>query len=148
MLFRFGLAPLLRLRQSLEQQQALRLGKAIAAVAGARETLAHLDQSLIDAARADESALKVGRSAAEIQFSVFAREGMRTVRKQLLDELEMLDQQRETVAIEYRRAYQEREVLDSLATQQRHIYEQEQLQREQRELDASHLLQRRRKRPG
>ena len=56
-------------------------------------------------------------------------------------ELERLKVARLALAAEYQRAYREREVLESLATRQRQTYQQERLHQEQRELDASHLLQ-------
>ena len=49
--FRFPLASLLRLRQSLERQRAQRLQEASLAVARAQETLSQIDQSLADTAR-------------------------------------------------------------------------------------------------
>src|SRR5208282_6047985 len=65
--FRFVLAPLLRLRQSIERQRALQLQEANLQVSRAQETLAHLDRFLSDSARSDCAALAVGRSAAELQ---------------------------------------------------------------------------------
>lgn len=148
MAFHFALAPLLRLRQSLERQRAMRLQEASLAVARAHETLSRIDQSLTDAARSDEAVLRVGRSAAELQFALLTRANMNALRENFLGEIQRLEIERQTVALEYQRAYQEREVLETLATQQHHTYQQEQLQREQRELDASHLLQLWRKRLG
>src|SRR5882672_1675239 len=146
--FRFALAPLLRLRQSLERQRARRLQEASLAVARARETLARMEQSLADTARLDEATLRVGRSAAELQFSVVSRDTMIAQRQEFQAELDRLELERNAVAAEYQHAYREREVLETLATQQRHTYQQERLQHEQRELDASHLLERWRKRLG
>ena len=144
--FRFALAPLLRLRQSIEKQRAQRLEEAALALARARESLAQMDRALADGARADDASLRVGRRGAELQFAVMARESMLARRQELQSEIERLDVARQAVADEYQRAYQEREVLDTVAAQQQRTYQQEQLQREQRDLDANHLLQLWRKR--
>jgi flagellar export protein FliJ len=146
--FRFSLAALLRLRQSVERQQAERLQETSGAVARAHETLATMDRALADQAQWDESSLRQGRCAAELQFSLHARAAMRAKRDSFQVEVQRLEFARQAAALEYGRAYREREVLESLSTQQRHAYQQDQLQREQRELDASHLLQLWRKRLG
>ena len=148
MAFRFALAPLLRLRQSIEKQRAERLQEATLAVARTRESLAQMDLTLAECARADEASLRAGRRGAEIQFAVMARETMLARRQELLFEIERLELARQTRAVEYQHAYREREVLDTVAAQQQRTYQQEQLQREQRDLDANHLLQLWRKRSG
>lgn len=117
-------------------------------VARARETLARMDRTLAETARSDEASLRVGRSAAELQFALVARGDMLARRQEFQVELQRVELDRQTAAGEYQRAYRDREVLETLATQQRHTYQQEQLQREQRELDASHLFQLWRKRLG
>jgi hypothetical protein len=100
-----------------------------------------MDQSLADTARSDEASLRAGRSAAEMQFASVARAHMQRLRLRLHAELGGLEVKRQQAAAEYQRAFREREVLDTLYTQQRHTHEREQLQHDQRELDASHLLQ-------
>ena len=148
MAFHFVFAPLLRLRQSLERQQAMRLREASLAVARAQETLSSVEQLLKNSARADEALLRVGRIAVEVQFAALQRQRTEGLRQSCGDELTRLESHRQAVALAHEHAYQGRDVLDTLATQQRHTYQQEQLQREQRDLDASHLLQLWRKRHG
>jgi flagellar export protein FliJ len=148
MAFRFALASLLRLRQSLERQQAMRLSEASLAVTRAQELVRRMDQVLADSARSGDAALRAGQSAAELQFALLARENMKVQRQKFQAEVQRLELVRQEVAGEYRRAYQKREVLETLATRQHSVYQQEQLQREQRDLDASHLLQMWRKSHG
>lgn len=148
MAFRFALAPVLRLRQSLEKQRAQRLQQATLAVVRAREAVAAMESALVDLARSGEQSLRIGQSGAELQFSLIVRRNMLSRQQQLQTGLENLEVERKAAAAEYQRAYREREVLETLATQQHHAYHQEQLQSEQRELDASHLLQLWRKRLG
>ena len=146
--FHFSLATLLRFRHSLEKQYADKLQAASLTLTRAQETLSRMDQAMADSARADEASLQVGRSAAELQFAVTALSVMQARRKELEIEVQRLEVVRQAAAIEYQRAYRQREVLETLAAQQRHIYQQEQLQHEQRGLDDSYLLQLWRKRLG
>lgn len=146
--FRFTLAPLLRLRQSVERQQALRLREASLEVTRMQDSLARLEQFLADSTRSDHAALSAGRSAAELQFASLFRENLHRLRQELQAELCRLELARQRAAEEYHRAYREREVLETLRTRQRRAYQQEELRREQRELDAAHLLQLWRNRAG
>jgi flagellar export protein FliJ len=146
--FRFALAPLLRLRQSVERQRALRLRETSLAVTRTQEALSRLEQFLADSARSDQDALCAGRSAAELQFASASRDNLYVLQKDTQTELRRLELERQQAAEEYQRAYREREVLETLRTRQRYAYQQEQLQREQRELDATHLLRMWRNRLG
>jgi flagellar export protein FliJ len=148
MAFRFALAPLLRLRQGQERQLALRLSEASNAVARARTQVERMDEAMESSARSEEKSLRQGRTAAEMQFAMLVREQMKAARQILQNELARLELDRQTQAIEYQRAYQAREVLESLRARQQHIAQQKQQQQEQRDLDATHLLQLWRKRLG
>ncbi len=57
MAFRFALAPILRLRQSIERQRTLGLQEANLRVSRAQQKLAELDRYLSDSAQADSAAL-------------------------------------------------------------------------------------------
>ena len=67
--FRFALAPVLRLRQSIERQRARALQSANLQVSRAQETLAQLDRFLSDSDQSDCAGLAAGRTAAELQFA-------------------------------------------------------------------------------
>jgi flagellar export protein FliJ len=140
--FRFALAPLLRLRQSIERQRTLQLQAANFEVSRVQETLAQLDRFLSDSAQADSAALAAGRSAAELQFASVLRENLLCFRQEVQSDLRKLEVVRQQASSAYYQAYREREVLEALRARQRSAYRQEQLRREQQELDAAHLLQR------
>src|SRR5882724_7085587 len=108
--FRFALAPLLRLRQSVERQRALRLRATSLAVTRTQEALSRLEQFLADSARSDQDALSAGRSAAELQFASASRDNLYVLRKDSQAELRRLELGRQQAAEEYQRAYREREV--------------------------------------
>ncbi|MGB7333024.1 MAG: flagellar FliJ family protein, partial [Terriglobales bacterium] len=134
--------PLLRLRQSIERQRTLQLQEANLQVSRARETMARLDRSLDDAAQSDSARLAAGCTAADLQFASVLRDNLQHYREELYSDVRKLELARQKVLGEYHQAYREREVLENLRTRQRHAYQQEQLRREQQELDASYLLQR------
>jgi len=142
MSFRFALAPLLRLRQSIERQRTLQLQEANLRVSRAQEALAQLERYLYGSAQSDATALIAGRTGAELQFASVLRENLHRFRQELQSDIRKLELVRQQAASEYHRAYREREVLETLRSRQRRAYQQEQLRRQQRELDAAHLLQR------
>jgi flagellar export protein FliJ len=142
MAFRFALAPILRLRQSVERQRTLGLQEANLQVSRAQQRLAELDRFLSDSAEADSAALVAGRTAAELQFAFVLRENMQRFREELQSNVRQLELLRQRALGEYHRAYREREVLETLRARQRRVYQQKQLRRQQQELDAGYLLQR------
>jgi flagellar FliJ protein len=142
MAFRFTLAPLLRLRQSIERQRTLKLQGANLHVSRAQEKLAQLERSLSDSAQSDSTALQAGRTGAELQFASVLRENLHLFRQELQSDIRKLELLRQQALAEYHQAYREREVLETLRARQRRTYQQEQLRRQQRELDATYLLQR------
>jgi flagellar FliJ protein len=140
--FRFALAPLLRLRQSIERQRTLALQAANLQVSRAQETLAQLDRFLSDSDQSDCAGLAAGRTAAELQFASVLRENMQHFREELQSDIRKLELERQKALGEYHRAYREREVLETIRARQRRVYQQEQLRRQQQELDGAYLLQR------
>jgi flagellar FliJ protein len=142
MSFRFALAPLLRLRQSIERQRALKLQEANLQVSRAQERLAQLERSLSDSAQSDAAGLTAGCTAAELQFASVFRENLQHFRLELQSDIRKLELLRQQAASAYHQAYREREVLETLRARQRRAYQQDQLRRQQQELDATYLLQR------
>ena len=140
--FRFTLAPLLRLRQSIERQRALQLQEANLQGSRAQETLAQLERFLSDSSQSESAGLTVGCTAAELQFASVIRENLHHFRQELQSDICKLELLRQQAASAYHRAYREREVIETLRARQRHDYHQEQLRRQQQELDATYLLQR------
>ena len=140
--FRFALAPVLRLRQSIERQRARALQSANLQVSRAQETLAQLDRFLSDSDQSDRAGLAAGRTAAELQFASVLRENMQHFREELQSDVRKLEIERQKALDEYHKAYREREVLETIRARQRRVYQQAQLRRQQQELDAAYLLQR------
>lgn len=142
MSFRFALAPLLRLRKSVERQRTLQLQEASLQVARVKETLMQLDRFLSDADQSDGKSLSAGRAAVELQFASVYRENLMHFRVELESEIQKLELVRQQAAHAYHQAYREREVLETLRVRQLRTHQQEESRREQQELDATYLLQR------
>ncbi len=142
MSFHFSLAPLLRLRQSIERQRTLQLQDANLQVSRTHETLAQLELFLSDSARADAKGLAAGCTAAELQFASILRDNLDRFHHELQSEIRRLELLRQQAVAEYHRAYRERELLETLRERQRRFYQQEQLRCQQRQLDDTYLLQR------
>jgi flagellar export protein FliJ len=142
MAFRFALAPLLRLRQSVERQRTLRLQEASLQVSRAQEMLAQIDGSISAREQSAARDLAGGQTGAELQFASIVRENLLQFREQLKANIHKLELQREQAAVEYQQAYRDRELLENVRTRQHRLYQQEQSRRQQRELDATFLLQR------
>ena len=142
MAFRFALAPILRLRQSVERQRTLELQKANLQVSRAQEALAQLERFLKDSDRSDAKGLLAGCTAAELQFAAMLRENLLRFRQELQSDIQKFELVRQKALAAYHEAYREREVLETLRSQQRRIYQQEQARRQQQEQDSDYLLQR------
>lgn len=145
--FRFALAPVLRLRQSMERQRTLTLQKTNLEVARATESLTQLERFLSDSEEADSRGLAAGRTAAELQFASLLRENLLRFREELQADVRRLELLRQKALGEYQQAYRDRETLEALRARQRSLYQQEQARREQEGLDADYLLQRWHRRP-
>jgi len=142
MAFRFALAPILRLRQSIERQRTLELQKANLQISRAQETLAQLERFLTNSAQSDSRGLSAGCTAAELRFAAVLRENRLRRREELQSEIRQLEILRQKALGAYHHAYREREILETLRASQRRIYQQEQARRQQREQDSDYLLQR------
>jgi len=141
MAFHFVLAPLLRLRESVERQRALRLREASVRVIQMQDRLEQLDRFLKDSEARDEQHLRAGVKAVELQFAVMSRGQVERLKTEWQDELRNLESARQKAAEEYQQAYRESEALETLRQQQRRQYQKEDLRRQQRDLDVVFLLQ-------
>ncbi len=141
MSFRFALAPVLRLRQSVQRQRTLQLQEANLRLSRAEASLGQMERFLAESAQSESARLVAGCSAAELQFAAVLREKLEHFRQELQSESHRLEAVRQKALGEYHRAYREREVLETMRARQRREYQKEQLGRQQKELDADYLLQ-------
>jgi len=143
MVFRFTLEPVLRYRQSLEEQQLQRLQLLLAE----REQLVQKLEQAEDARRRLQSAveravLQAPIPAVELTFSASKLEGIARWQEGLRLCLTKLDGEVAEQRAGYRAARQKREILESLRELRLQQYRVEQQRREQAMIDELHLLRR------
>lgn len=142
MSFHFSLEALLRLRQSQEHQQELRLESANRAVTTLRGRLQALDTQIAGLTSFGTNELQAGTTMSELHFLHACREIALDTRKVLERELEKAEQLRAQCFRDYKNARMKRELLDSLREHQLKTQHQQESRRAQRELDDLFLLRR------
>ena len=133
--FRFPLASVLRLRESMEMREEVALQKAQFEVARVRRRVDELTDELAAACQEREKALArtvPANRLQQIQAEIDAAEEA----KQILSEtLETLKRQRDVQMKLYMTAHNGRRMIADLLTQQRNQYEQEQIRAQQKRID-------------
>jgi len=142
MAFRFPLQALLRVRQSVERQQELRLQEAKQRVAAVERKVDEVERSRAALGQFEREELQIGVSAAQLQFDVLLRSVLMRQRKELETERARREELRDQRRRELQFARQQREAVESLRTQGLRAYREEQNRREQRRLDDLFLLRR------
>jgi len=140
MAFRFSLAGVLRLRASLERAERARLLAVLAEMVPIRVEILALEEEMRAAAESLRSALGRGLSGAELQCETELRQQRDKRRLELLRKFATLEVRRWKQVEIYRRARQQREILENLKARQLALYELEQKRREQMRLDEVFLL--------
>jgi flagellar export protein FliJ len=142
MAFRFPLEVLLRVRQTQERKQELRLQEANLRVAMLLRQIEEVHSGMENLEVRRRPQLESGMSAAELQFDVLCRsvliERQQVLEKQLLD----AESLRQSCTQDFRQARRQREVIDTLRLHQLHYYRQQEARQDQRRLDDLFLLRR------
>jgi len=140
MVFRFSLQTLLRIRQSREQQQELRLRATNQRVAAVREEIARIDQRIELGRTAQRHRLQTGTIAVELQFERLCAEVLGEHRVRMIKELALREKHRDEERARFEQLRRERETVEALRDRQLLLYQQESRRREQRQLDDLFLL--------
>jgi flagellar export protein FliJ len=140
--FRFSLAVLLRVRQSLERQQEILLHEASQRVAAVQREVAAVENALKDLAARNEGELKSGMSAAELHFDLLRRSVLRARGKQLQQDMAAAEKTRAGRQEEFQQARRQREAVETLRHNQLQLYLQQEKRKEQNRLDDLFLLRR------
>jgi flagellar export protein FliJ len=140
--FHFSLQPLLRLRQSLEQREQLRLEIVVKEVVRTRQELEALEQEHRASAHRLSVSMQSGMRGAELHF----QEAAATARLQVIldcrHRLGELERLRVAQLAVLHKARQDREILESIRQRQMDLYRQEQKRREQQRVDELFLFAR------
>lgn len=142
MAFRFSLASVLRLRESIEKAELQRLQAIAAQLMQVRVEIELADDEIEAAKRQVIEQASAGISGAELQLAAIGESARRAYRAALVakrDELERLRNEQQARYIEARRR---REILANLRLRQLSAYEREQARREQQRIDDLFLMRR------
>jgi flagellar export protein FliJ len=142
MAFRFPLESVLRLRQNLERKHELLLHEANQKVLAIKSSIEELDCAVRETAKRQSLELHSGISSAELQFNLACRVVLRRSRDELEKKLREAEGSRAACAEGFRRARQQREVVDTLRRQQLQLYLQNETRQNQRLTDDLFLRRR------
>jgi len=142
MAFRFPLQTVLRLRQNLERQQELLLHKANQEVLTVARQIADLDTGMAENARHRSLQLQAGVTGAELHFDLLCQTMLLQARNDLERRSAEMQRARDSQAECFRRARQQREVIETLHHHQLQLHRQREARQEQRSADDLFLLRR------
>ena len=133
--FRFSLAAVLRVRESLEENEERALQKIQLAMARVVHQIEELTSQIKKLHDAREETMQQPISASHLHLLVQQAQGAGERKKALYNDLHALEQLRDQQIIRYQTAHRNRETLTEMSDKQRDAYEQDQLRTQQRALD-------------
>jgi flagellar export protein FliJ len=133
--FRFSLAQVLRVRESVEKREEQALQRAEQEVAQTQRRIEDLTNEMAKVEHAREEALLRSIRAIDLQGMQAEMEAAVEARQTLLDTLETLKEQRDLQMKLYQEAHNGRQMLTDLEEEHRAEYEQEQTRAQQKRLD-------------
>jgi flagellar export protein FliJ len=140
--FHFTLAPLLRLRESLEKAELQRLRMMAMQVAQARVEIESLDCEIETARRQLLEETATGISGAELNMAALLEASRREYRTRLVAKLNVLEQARRKQQSRYAEVRQQREIVSNLRKRQLSAYLREQARHDQQQVDEFFLIRR------
>jgi len=133
--FRFSLASVLRVRESIERREELALQRVEMEVARVKHRIDELTDELARAGEARENALRNSIPAYDLQSMDAQMNAALDAKQILLDTLQTLQQQRDAQMKLYQVAYNGRQMLTDLLEQKKNEYKQEQDHAQQKRID-------------
>jgi flagellar export protein FliJ len=133
--FRFSLAAVLSVKQSIEKREDIALQRTQLQIARTRRNIQELDDEIARANEMREKELQrtiQGNRLQSIQLEIDEAKGKK---EEQIASLESLKHQRDLQMKTYRLAHSERQIFTDLLTQQKSAYEHEQLRIQQKRLD-------------
>jgi flagellar protein FliJ len=133
--FHFPLQPVLRLQQSLEERERLRLGLIIAALNKLKQHCDELEQQRLQLANGLAERLQAGMAAVEIHFERARLAAIEQQKNLLLQQKDKLEQQRAAQEQAFREVQRKRKTLENLRDRKLEQYRQMEQRREQERVD-------------
>jgi len=140
MAFRFSLDMLLRLRVSLERKEELNLQRINAALVQAHQDLAQLRQERQAAWGEAQLRLRDSAPAAELHFELARDQAAQQRAEWLQQRIAQLEAARQEQQRVYRKARQDREILENLRDRKREKYDMDLSRSEQQNIDDLQLM--------
>lgn len=135
MAFRFPLATVLRLRESVEKREERALQKIQAEIARVVHQIEDLTQQMENEKAAREQLLRKSLPAGHLHTMLWEVESAEEKKKALLALLQVLEEQRTQQLNIYQAAHRDRETLTDMREQHRDAYDVEQSRKQQKVLD-------------
>ncbi len=133
--FRFPLASVLRLRKSMERRAEVSLMSAQLEVARASRRIDELTDEMAKARQDREKTLRTSTTANRLQLMQAEIDAAIEAKQKLSETLQTLKLQRDAQMKAYQTAHNGSQVLTDLRAQYRDLYEQEELRRQQKQVD-------------
>lgn len=133
--FHFPLASVLRLRKSIERREEMALKASLLELARVHRRIDELTDEMAKACQDREKALRNSTTANRLQSMQIEINAAIEAKQILFETLQTLKLQRDTQMEVYKTAHSGRQVLSDLLAQQKNLYEQEQLHRQQKQVD-------------
>jgi flagellar export protein FliJ len=142
MAFHFSLRALLRLRESVEKAELLRLQSIAAQAVQLRLEIESIDSEIKTRRQELLDQTAGGISGAELHLAALSEAARQQRRAQMLIKLNEVEQLRKKQQLRYTHAHQQREILSNLRERQLSVYVREQARREQQQIDELFLIRR------
>jgi flagellar export protein FliJ len=133
--FRFPLATVLRLRESVQKQEERALQKIVLEMARVARQIDQVTVEIAEACNAEERAMQQPIPASQVQMLVWNKQAAMEKRASLDRNRRTLEQQRDRQLKAYHAAYRNSETLIDLRDSQRDKYEQEIARADQKRMD-------------
>ena len=142
--FRFSLATVLQIRESLEKREERALQKIQLEMARVLHQIEELNAEIAKSHRMREQEMAQPIPASHLHMLLWQVQAAGEKRVMLFQNLLALEQQRDQQIKVYQQAHRDRETLTDISNQQRDLYEQEQARGEQKSLDDIFMARRHR----
>jgi flagellar FliJ protein len=144
MAFRFPLAAVLRVRESIEQREERALQKLQLEVSRVARQIEELTTGIAQSHQALERALQTSIPASHVHSMLADVQSAMEKRQALFESLQTLERQRDEQSKVYQAAHRGREMLTGMQKQQREAYEVRQARAQQKNLDDIFIARRHR----
>ena len=135
MAFRFTLAQVLRVRESIERREELVLQRAELEVTRVQRRIEELTDLLAKTGKARDEAILKSMQAFELQCMNAEMAEIAAAREEVFATLQTLMEKRNAQRKIYQSAHNSRQMLTDMSTQQRTEYDQDQTKEQQKRLD-------------